>query len=86
MVFAISKSKMYACYGSELLKSAELTCIGLHIELEIPFYNTYAKYQSDRTVAIPRPLSSGKNPSISRKNTLSCPHGRSSLRNWIDLN
>ena len=55
---------MSACYGSELVKSAEITCKGLHIELEIPFYQTYSKYQSHRNVAIPRPLSSGKTTTV----------------------
>ena len=61
---AISKSEMSAYYEFELVKSAEITSQGLHIELEIPFHHTYAKYQVYRTVAIPQPLNSGRTATV----------------------
>ena len=61
---AISKSEMSAYYEFELVKSAQITSQGLHIELEIPFHHTYAKYQVYRTVAIPQPLNSGKTATV----------------------
>ena len=61
---AISKSEMSAYYEFELVKSAEITSQGLHIELEIPFHHTYAKYQVYWTVAIPQPLNSGKTATV----------------------
>ena len=61
---AISRSEMTAYYEIELVKKAEITSKGLHIELEIPFHYTYAKYQVYRTVAIPQPLNSGKTATV----------------------
>ena len=57
---AISKCELFAYYELEIVKIAEITSKGLHIELEIPFHHTYAKYQVYRNVAIPQPLNSGK--------------------------
>ena len=61
---AISKSEMSAYYEFKLVKSAEITSKGLHIELEIPFPHTYAKYQVYRTVAIPQSLNSRKTATV----------------------
>ena len=60
----ISKSEMSAYYEFELVKRAEVTSKGLHIELEIPFHYTYAKYQAYRTVAIPQSLNTGKTATV----------------------
>ena len=61
---AISNSEMFAYYEFQLVKGAKITSKGLHIELEIPFHYTYAKYQVYRTVVIPQPLNSGKTATV----------------------
>ena len=55
----IGTGEMSAYYEFDLVKNAQVTEKGLHIELEVPFHHTYARYQVYRTVAIPHPIGNG---------------------------